>query len=63
MAALIWLPVSLLLAGLAGAITMGFGIAGVGIVGTVMLMAGLFQRTETRAAGRSLPAAVQHLDG
>ena len=44
LAALIWLPVSLLLAGLLGAITMGFGIAGVGVVATVILMAGLFQR-------------------
>ena len=29
-AALVWLPVSLLLAGLMGAVTMGFGLAGVG---------------------------------
>lgn len=43
-AALIWLPVSLLLAGLMGAVTMGFGLAGVGVVGTVIVMAGLFQR-------------------
>ncbi len=43
-AALVWLPGSLLLAGLAGAVTMGFGIAGVGIVATVLLMATLFQR-------------------
>ena len=43
-AALIWLPVSLLLAGLLGAVTMGFGIAGVGVVGTVIVMASLFQR-------------------
>jgi len=43
-AALVWLPLSLLLAGLMGAITMGFGIAGVGVVGTVIVMAGLFQR-------------------
>lgn len=43
-AALIWLPVSLLLAGLMGAVTMGFGIAGVGVVATVIVMAGLFQR-------------------
>jgi len=33
-----------ILAGLAGAVTMGFGIAGVGIVATVLLMASLFQR-------------------
>lgn len=43
-AALVWLPVSLTLAGLAGVVTMGFGIAGVGIVASVLLMAGLFQR-------------------
>ncbi|MCP5083171.1 MAG: DUF3487 family protein, partial [Alphaproteobacteria bacterium] len=34
-AALIWLPVTLLLAGLLGAVTMGFGIAGMGVVATV----------------------------
>ena len=43
-AALIWLPVSLLLAGLMGAVTMGFGMASVGVVGTVIVMAGLFLR-------------------
>ncbi len=43
-AALVWLPVSLLLAGLMGAITMGFGLAGVGVVATVIVMASLFQR-------------------
>ena len=43
-AALVWLPLSLIVAGLAGAVTMGFGIAGVGIVATVLLMASLFQR-------------------
>lgn len=43
-AALVWLPVSLILAWLAGAVTMGFGIAGVGIVATMLLMASLFQR-------------------
>ena len=43
-AALVWLPVSLLLAGLMGAVTMGFGLAGVGVVGTVIAMATLFQR-------------------
>ena len=43
-AALIWLPVSLLLAGLMGVVTMGFGMAGVGVVGTVIVMASLFQR-------------------
>ena len=43
-AALVWLPASLLLAGLMGAVTMGFGLAGVGVVGTVIAMATLFQR-------------------
>lgn len=43
-AALVWLPVSLILAGFAGAVTMGFGIAGVGIVATVVVTASLFQR-------------------
>jgi conjugative transfer region protein (TIGR03750 family) len=42
--ALIWLPVSLLLAGLLDAVNMGFGMAGVGVVGTVIVMTGLFQR-------------------
>jgi len=43
-AVLIWLPLSLVLAGLMGAVTMGFGIAGVGIVATVVVTASLFQR-------------------
>ncbi len=43
-AALVWLPVSLILAGLAGAVTMGFGMAGIGIVATVLVMASVFQR-------------------
>lgn len=43
-AAAIWLPLSLLLAGLAGVITMGFGLAGIGIVATVLGTARLFQR-------------------
>jgi len=41
---LLWLPLSLLLAWLLGAITMGFGIAGVGVVATVVVCATLFQR-------------------
>ena len=45
-AAAVWLPVSLLLAGLLGAVTMGFGIAGVGVVATVVAMASLFQRVK-----------------
>jgi len=44
MAALFWLPVSLVLAGLMGAVTMGFGLAGVGVVATVVVMATFFQR-------------------
>lgn len=43
-AALIWLPVSLLLAGLMGAVTMGFGLAGVGVVATLIVTASLLQR-------------------
>ena len=43
-AALIWLPVSILLAWLMGVATMGFGIAGIGVVATVMVMARVFQR-------------------
>ena len=44
LSALVWLPASLLLAGLAGALTMGFGIAAIGVVASVVLLAGLFQR-------------------
>ncbi len=43
-AALVWLPVSLVLAGLIGAVTMGLGLAGVGVVATVVVTATLFQR-------------------
>lgn len=43
-AIVIWLPLSLLLAWMLGAITMGFGLAGVGVVATVVVMATLFQR-------------------
>ncbi len=39
-----WLPLSLLLAWLLGAITMGFGLAGIGVVVTVIVSATLFQR-------------------
>ncbi|EAQ95732.1 TIGR03750 family conjugal transfer protein [Congregibacter litoralis] len=42
--ALVWLPVSLMLAGIAGAVTMGFGLAGIGVVATVLLTASLLQR-------------------
>lgn len=41
-----WLPLSLLLAWLLGAITMGFGLAGVGVVITVIVSATLFQRVK-----------------
>ena len=44
LAIVVWLPLSLLLAWLLSAITMGFGIAGVGVVATVVVMATLFQR-------------------
>ena len=44
LAIVVWLPLSLLLAWLLGAITMGFGLAGVGVVATVVVMATLFQR-------------------
>ena len=41
---LIWLPLSLMLAWLLGAITMGFGLAGAGVVATVVVCASIFQR-------------------
>ena len=44
LAIVVWLPFSLLLAWLLGAVTMGFGIAGVGVVATVVVLATLFQR-------------------
>ncbi|MYB88620.1 MAG: TIGR03750 family conjugal transfer protein [Proteobacteria bacterium] len=44
MSALAWLPASLVLCALAGAITMGFGIAAIGVVASVVVLAGLFQR-------------------
>lgn len=44
LAAVIWLPLSLLLAWLLGALSMGFGIAGVAIVATVVVTASVFQR-------------------
>jgi conjugative transfer region protein (TIGR03750 family) len=43
LAAAVWLPLSLLVAGGLGAVTMGFGLAGIGIVATVLLVASLFQ--------------------
>ncbi|RLA58285.1 MAG: TIGR03750 family conjugal transfer protein [Gammaproteobacteria bacterium] len=44
LAIVVWLPFSLLLAWLLGAVTMGFGIAGVGVVATVVVLSTLFQR-------------------
>ena len=43
-AAAVWLPLGLTLAGMAGAVTMGFGLAGIGIVASVLLAATFFQR-------------------
>ena len=42
--ALAWLPASLVVSALMGAITMGFGLAAVGVVASVVVFAGLFQR-------------------
>jgi conjugative transfer region protein (TIGR03750 family) len=50
-AALVWLPASLLLAGLLGAVTMGFGVARVRVVGTVVATASLFQRLKRNRPG------------
>ena len=44
LAIMLWLPFSLLLAWLLGAIAMGFGMAAVGVVASVVGMATLFQR-------------------
>lgn len=44
LAVLVWLPLSLAIAAIAGAVTMGFGLAGIGIVATVVATATLFQR-------------------
>ena len=46
-AGVLWLPISLLITAIFGAITMGFGIAGVGVVGTVVLAAGRFQKLKS----------------
>ncbi len=43
-AIVVWLPLGFLLAWLLSAATMGFGIAGVGVVGSVVILATLFQR-------------------
>lgn len=42
--ALVWLPSSLVVSALMGAITMGFGLAAAGVVASVVVLAGLFQR-------------------
>ena len=42
--ALVWLPASLVVSALMGAITMGFGLAAIGVVGSVVVLAGTFQR-------------------
>lgn len=44
LATLVWLPLSVLLAWLLGAASMGLGLAGVAIVGTVVITASIFQR-------------------
>ena len=44
LAAAVWLPVSLIVAALAGALSMAFGLAGIAIVTTVILTASVFQR-------------------
>lgn len=41
---LVWLPASLVLCALAGAVTMGFGFAALGVVASVVVFAGFFQR-------------------
>lgn len=46
LAAAVWLPLSLLMAWTLGALSMGFGIAGIAIVATVVLTSGLFQRVK-----------------
>jgi len=43
---LIWLPLSLLIAWMLGAVTMGFGLAGVGVIATVLVCASVFQRVK-----------------
>jgi conjugative transfer region protein (TIGR03750 family) len=44
LSAVVWLPMSFLLAGLLGAFTMGAGIAMMGVLATVFLTATVFQR-------------------
>ena len=42
--ALAWLPASLVVCALMGAVTMGFGLAAIAVVASVVVFAGLFQR-------------------
>ena len=39
-----WIPICLLVAGLLGSVTMGFGMAGVLVVGTVIVTSSFFRR-------------------
>ncbi len=45
----VWLPSSLLISALLGAVTMGLGAAGVGIIASVVIVASIFQKLK---AGR-----------
>ena len=60
-AALVWLPVSLVLAGIAGAVTMGFGLAGIGVVATVLVTAKPAAAPEAQPPRRLLPTASGYL--
>ena len=51
----IWLPLSLLIAWLIGTVTMGFGLAGVGVIATVLVCASVFQRVKRWSPGWLLP--------
>ena len=44
LAIIIWLPISVLMAWLLGAASMGLGMAGIAIVATVIVMGSVFQR-------------------
>lgn len=41
---MIWCPICLIIAGLLGSVTMGFGIAGIMVVLTVIVMSSIFRR-------------------
>lgn len=45
-ASAVWLPISLFVAWAMGVVMMGFGLAGMGIVATVVVSASLFQRVK-----------------